>query len=142
MAIHFQLVSATGVKFDAEAYEVLVPTKDGQIAVFEDHMPLLSAGTPGVLSIRKNASDADNEMEDFAVNGGVLEVDGKSARFVTEDVTAADEISEQEAQEALQRAQKLVEAAGSREALHEAKTVLQHQSVKLHLAQLKRRHHR
>lgn len=141
MSLHFQLVSATGVKFDDEAYEVLVPTKDGQIAVFEDHMPLLSAGTPGVLSIRKNAGDADSQMEDFAVNGGLLQVDGKSARFVTEDVTAADEISEQEAQEALQRAQKLVEAAGSRQALHEAKTVLQHQSIKLHLAQLKRRHH-
>lgn len=141
MSLHFQLVSATGVKFDDEAYEVLVPTKDGQIAVFEDHMPLISAGTPGVLSIRKNAGDADSQMEDFAVNGGLLQVDGKSARFVTEDVTAADEISEQEAQEALQRAQKLVEAAGSRQALHEAKTVLQHQSIKLHLAQLKRRHH-
>ena len=142
MSLHFQLVSATGVIFDDEAYEVLVPTKDGQIAVFEDHMPLLSAGTPGVLSIRKKAADTDSEMEDFAVNGGLLQVDGKSARFVTEDVTAADEISEQEAQEALQRAQKLVEAAGSRQALHEAKSVLQHQSVKLHLAQLKRRHHR
>lgn len=142
MSLHFQLVSATGVKYDDEAYEVLVPTKDGQIAVFEDHMPLLSAGTPGVLSIRKKAGDANSEMEDFAVNGGLLEVDGGSARFVTEDVTAADEISEQEAQEALRRAQKLVEAAGSREALHEAKSVLQHQSVKLHLAQLRRRHHR
>ncbi|MEX0881505.1 MAG: ATP synthase F1 subunit epsilon [Candidatus Saccharimonadales bacterium] len=142
MAIHFQLISATGVKFDDEAYEVLVPTKDGQIAVFEDHMPLLSAGTPGVLSIRKKAGDANSEMEDFAVNGGLLEVDGKSARFITEDVTAADEISEQEAQEAFQRAQKLVEAAGSRQALHEAKAVLHQNAVKLNLAQLKRRHHR
>ena len=53
MSLSFQLISATGVKYDDEAYEVLVPTKDGQIAVFEDHMPLLSAGTPGVLSIRK-----------------------------------------------------------------------------------------
>lgn len=142
MSLHFQLVSATGVKFDDEAYEVLVPTKDGQIAVFEDHMPLISAGTPGVLSVRKKSTDSNGEMEDFAVNGGLLEVEGKSARFVTEDVTAADEISEHEAQEALQRAQKLVESAGSREALHEARTVLQHESVKLHLAQLKRRHHR
>ncbi|HEY5549975.1 MAG TPA: ATP synthase F1 subunit epsilon [Candidatus Saccharimonadales bacterium] len=141
MAIHFQLVSATGVKFDDEAYEVLVPTKDGQIAVFEDHMPLLSAGMPGVLSIRKQASDVDREMEHFAVYGGVLEVDGKNARFVTEDVTAADEVSEQEAHEALARARRLVEAAGNRQALHEAQTVLHHQSAKLHLAQLKRRHH-
>ncbi|MBI4033686.1 ATP synthase F1 subunit epsilon [Candidatus Saccharibacteria bacterium] len=140
--IHFQLISATGVKYDEDAYEVLLPTKDGRIAVFEDHMPLLSAGSPGVLSIRKKAGDADGEMENFAVYGGVLEVDGKTARFVTEDVTAADEVSEQEAREALDKAQKLVESAGSREALHEAQTVLHQHTVKLHLAQLKRRHHR
>jgi F-type H+-transporting ATPase subunit epsilon len=142
MSLHFQLISATGVMFDDEAYEVLVPTKDGEIAVFEDHMPLLSAGAPGVLSIRKKAGDTEHEMEHFAVYGGVLQVDGKSARFVTEDVTAADELSEQEAREALARAQKLVEGAGTREALHEAKTVLHQHTAKLNLAQLKRRHHR
>lgn len=142
MGIHFQLISTKGVTFEDEVYEVLVPTRDGQIAVFEDHMPLLSAGLPGVLSIRKKAGDSDSQMEHFAVNGGLLQVDGKSARFVTEDVTAEDQVSEQEAREALERAQKLVEGAGTREALHEAKTLLHHQSAKLHLAQLKRRHHR
>lgn len=140
--IHFQLISGTGVTFEDEVYEVLVPTRDGQVAIFEDHMPLLSAGASGVLSIRKKADDSDNEMENFAVYGGALQVDGKSARFVTEDVTAENEVSEQEARDALARSQKLVETAGSRQALHEAKSVLQHQSAKLHLAQLKRRHHR
>ena len=33
LVIHFQLVAASGVKFDSEAYEVLVPTEDGTIAV-------------------------------------------------------------------------------------------------------------
>jgi len=141
MSLQFQLISATGVKFDDEAYEVLVPTKDGQIAVFEDHMPLISAGAPGVLSIRKKSTDSDREMEHFAVYGGVLQVDGKSARFVTEDVTAADEVGEQESREALERAQKLVAAAGTREALHEARTVMHHHEARLHLARLKRRHH-
>lgn len=141
MSLHFQLVSASGVKYDDEAYEVLVPTKDGQIAVFGGHMPLLSAGTPGVLSVRKKAGDSDQDMERFAVYGGILQADGKSARFVTEDITAADEVSEQEARDALERAQKLVEGAGSREALHEAKTVLHQHTANLHLAQLKRRRH-
>lgn len=142
MSLNFQLVSATDVKYDGECYEVIVPTKDGEIAVFEGHMPLLAAGAPGVLSVRKKAGDSDSDMEDFAVDGGVLQVEGQSARFVTEDVTAAGEVSEQEAREAMQRAQQLVENASSREALHEAKAVLHQSSVKLHLAQLKRRHHR
>ncbi|HEX5395258.1 MAG TPA: ATP synthase F1 subunit epsilon [Candidatus Saccharimonadales bacterium] len=141
MSIHFQLISATGVKYDGEAYEVLVPTKDGQIAVLEDHMPLISAGMPGVLSIRKKPGDSDNQMEAFAVYGGVLQAGGKSAVFVTEDVTAADEISEQEARLAMEKAQKLIDTADSRQALHEARTVHQHSAVNLHLAQIKRRHH-
>ncbi len=141
MPLHFQLVSATGVKYDDEAYEVVVPTKDGQIAVFEGHMPLLSAGMPGVLSVRKKSTDSTNSMEHFAVYGGVLQVDSKTARFVTDDVTSTDEVSEQEAREAMERAQKLVESAGTQEALHEARTVLHQHTVRLHLAQLKRRHH-
>lgn len=140
--IHFQLISSTGVKFDDEVFEILVPTKDGQIAVLEDHMPLLSAGTAGVLSVRKKPSDPNSDMEHFAVDGGILQVSGKSARFITEDVTEAHEVSEQEAQEALSRAQKLVAAASGRQALHEAKTVVQHHEARLNLARLKRRRHR
>ncbi len=141
MAFHFQLISATGAKFDDEAYEVLVPTKDGRIAVLEDHMPLLSSGSPGVLSVRKKSGDADSQMQNFAVYGGVLLVDGKTARFVTDDVTTEDDVSEQAAKEALDRARKAVEAAGSHEALHEARTVQHHHEIRLHLAQIKRRHH-
>lgn len=141
MSLHFQLIAATGAKYDDEAYEVLVPTKDGQIAVLEDHMPLLSSGAPGVLSIRKKTGDTNAQMENFAVYGGVLQVDGKTARFVTDDVTAEEEVSEQAAKEALERAQKLVEAAGTREALHEAKTLLHQHTVRLHLSQIKKRHH-
>lgn len=141
MALQFQLISATGLKYDGEAYEVLVPTKDGQIAILEEHMPLLSAGAPGVLSIRKKAGDSNAQMENFAVYGGVLQVDGPAARFVTDDITDAEEISETQAQESLARAQRLVASAGSREALREAKTVLHHSTVRLHLAQTKRRHH-
>ncbi len=41
--LHFQLVSTQGLKYDGEAYEVLVPTTGGTIAVFEDHMPLIAS---------------------------------------------------------------------------------------------------
>jgi ATP synthase F1 epsilon subunit len=139
--IHFELVSALGTKFSGEVYEVLIPTKDGTIAVFEDHMPLLSAGMGGVISVRKKASDRDSEMDHFAVSGGVLEADGKKLHFLSDDVTAAEDISEQEAEAAVARAQELMAGAGTQVAMHEAKRSLQHSSAKLHLAKLKRRHH-
>jgi len=140
--VQFQLISANGVQFDGEAYEALVPTKDGAIAILADHMPLISAGAPGVLSIRKKAGDADGDMQHFAVYGGVVQTDGKLTRFVTDEITTPDEVSEAEAQKAMERARELVDNAGDQMALHEAKNVLHHHEVRLHLAQLKTRHHR
>jgi len=138
----FQLISATGIKYDDDAYEVLVPTQGGVIALYENHMPLISAGAPGVLSVRKMASDTEQAMEHFAVYGGVVQIDGKTARFITDDVTTTDEVSETEAQAALERAEELVKNAESRTALHEARNVQRQHEVRLHLAQLKTRHHR
>lgn len=140
--MQFQLISATGVKFDGEVAEVLIPTRDGVIAVAKDHMPLISAGAPGVLSVRKKAGDTERDMEHFAVYGGVVQIDNQSARFVSDDVTTTDEVSEQEATAALKRAQELVSGADTREALHEATHGLHYHTARLHLAQLKTRHHR
>ena len=140
--MQFQLVSANGLKYDADAYEVIVPTLDGAISIFPEHMPLISAGEPGILSVRKKAGDNDDQLEHFAVYGGVVQTDGRLTRFVTEEVTTAEEVSEREAEDALKRAQALVEGVEAREALHEARNVLRHHEVRLHLAQLKSRHHR
>jgi len=137
----FQLVSVSGMKYDGDAYEVLVPTRAGTIAVFEHHMPLISAGAPGVLSVRKKQSDRDDALLNFAVNGGIMEVDGQTLRFLSEEVTESDELSEKEAEAALARAQELVKNAGSRVAMEEAQRVLQHSQAKLHVARLKKRSH-
>ena len=139
--IHFELASPAGTKFEDDVYEVLVPAKGGTIAVFEDHMPLISAARPGVLSIRKKSTDKDDDMQTFAVNGGVMEVDGKSLRFIADDISAAEDVSEKEAEAALARAQELVAGAGSRVALAEAHRMLSHSHAQLNLARSKRRHH-
>lgn len=139
--IRFQLVSTTGTKFDGEAYEILIPAKGGTIAVFEDHMPLISAADPGVVSIRKKPSDKDGDMENFAVNGGIMEVDGKNLRFVADDISAPDEINEKEAETALARAEELVAKAGNQQALAEAHRLLHHSRAQLNVARLKRRRH-
>jgi F-type H+-transporting ATPase subunit epsilon len=140
--IHFQLVSVAGTKFDDDAYEVLVPTKEGTIALFEDHMPLISAGAPGVLSVRRKMNDPDSSMEEFAVSGGVVQIDGKNVKFLSEEITTTDDISEAEAEAAHKRAQELMANATSQIALHEAKRAMQRTSAQLHVAKIKKRHHR
>lgn len=139
--MRFQLVAATGIKFDEDIYEVLVPTKSGEVALFAGHMPLISAGAPGVLKIRKKQTDRDTAMEQFAVNSGLVYIDGDTAKFVSDDVTASEEVSEKEAEEALARAEQLMQNAQTRIELHEAKRSLEHSSAKLHVARLKNRRH-
>ncbi|MBX4201822.1 ATP synthase F1 subunit epsilon [Candidatus Saccharibacteria bacterium] len=139
--IHFELVSTTGTKFDDEAYEILIPTQGGTIAIFEDHMPLISAAHPGVISIRKKATDKDDDMQSFAVNGGVMEVDGKNLRFIADDITAPEDISEKEAEAALARAEDLVKNAGTQSALVEAHRMLHTSRAQLNVSRLKRRHY-
>jgi F0F1-type ATP synthase epsilon subunit len=90
--LHFQLVSTRGTKFDGDVYEVLVPAQGGTIALFEDHMPLISSCQPGVISVRKKPNDSDDEMENFATSGGVVQIDGKIVRFLSDEVTSTEVI--------------------------------------------------
>jgi F-type H+-transporting ATPase subunit epsilon len=140
--MNFKLVSAQGVKYDGDAYEVVIPTIGGDIAVFEDHMPLISAARPGTVSVRVNQNDRDDQMEHFAVSGGLMQVEGKSLRFLSDDINAPDEVNEKDAETALARAEELVRTAGSQKALAEAQRVLQISQAKLNVARLKRHHHR
>jgi F-type H+-transporting ATPase subunit epsilon len=139
--LHFELVSTTGTKFDDEAYEVLIPARGGTIAIFEDHMPLVTPADPGVVSVRRKASDKDDDMQSFAVNGGVMEMDGKNLRFIADDISAPEDISEKAAEEALARAEQLVADAGSQQALAEAHRLLHHSRAQLNVARMRRRRH-
>lgn len=139
--IRFQLVSSTGSKFDADVYEVVLPTQAGDVAVFGGHMPMVSAAMPGVISVRKKAGDPDDEMEHFAVNGGLLQTDGKVLKFISDDVTTADDVNEKAVEAALARAGELVRTAGSQKALAEAHRVLHHHRAQLNITRIKRRHH-
>ncbi len=140
--IHFQLVSLDGVKQDTEAYEVLLPTLDGVIGVMPGHMPLISAASHGVVSIRRNASDKDDMMEHFAISGGVIEVADNTLRVLVDEADHADEISESEAQKAYEAAQKLKREAKDQVSLEHAQSLVDRSAVRLQVAGLKRRRHR
>lgn len=139
----FELVTLEGVKFSEEAHEIVLPTPEGQIAVFPDHMPLISVITPGVISIRKRASDKDEKMEYFATDGGIVEIEhGKKLRLLADVAEQADDINEMEAKEALKRAQELRASADSQVDLAEASALIAQQSARLRVAELKRRKRR
>lgn len=137
---HFQLVAISGKKFDEDVYEVILPTLDGEIGVLKDHMPLVSVATTGAIMVRRNPKDPDYAREFFATNGGVIEVEDNMLRVLVDEADHADEINEAEVQKALDRAQKMKAEAKDEVSLEHAQTLVDRQAVRLHVANLKRRH--
>jgi F-type H+-transporting ATPase subunit epsilon len=137
--IRLELVTLDGIKFGEDVYEVLLPTMEGQIGVLQDHMPLISAVTSGVISIRHKAGDPDDFMEDYAVHGGVLEVSGNTLRVLVDEADHADEINEAETQKAYELAQKMKREAKDQVSLEHAQHLVDRSAVRLQVAGLKRR---
>lgn len=139
---HFQLVSLSGKKFDDDVYEVILPTKDGEIGVLQDHMPLVSVADSGVIAVRRGQRDPDREREYFATNGGAIEVADNNLRVLVDEADHADDISEAEAERALQRAEKMKAEAKDQVSLEHAQALVDRQAVRLQVASIKRRHQR
>ncbi len=138
--IHFKLVSQSGIKFDKDVYEVVLPTVDGRIGVLGDHMPLTSVVDNGVIEVRINPRDNDHKMELFATNGGVIEVSNNILSVLVDEADHADSINEAEAQAAYDKAKALKDSAKDEISLENAQLMIDRQAVRLQVASLRRRH--
>ncbi len=137
--ITFELVTLNGKKFDEQIHEVMLPTADGYIAIFDNHMPLVSIAVPGVITVRRKLGDSDDKLEYFATNGGVIEIADNVVRVLVDEADQEDEINEQEAQKALENAQSLARDAKDQLSLDQAQKLIDRQAVRLQVAGLRRR---
>lgn len=140
--IKFELVTLNGKKFDQMVHEVILPTPEGYIAVFENHAPLISLSTPGVISIRHQAGDKDSRMEIFSTNGGVIEIveNENTVRLLADEADQAEEINEDEVKKALEAAKKLKSEAKDRVSIDHAQSLIDRESTRLKVAEIRRRH--
>ena len=138
-----ELITLDGVKLEDEVYEVLLPTSDGEIAVFPGHQPLVTLAIPGVISVRHKKSDSDDRMDVFATNGGVVEISPTTLRVLVDEADEADDISESEVKAALERAEKMKKDAKSQVDINEAQALINRHTVRLKVAGLRgsKRHH-
>lgn len=136
--LKLEFVTLSGSKLHDDVYEVILPTGEGGIAVYEHHMPLVTSIVPGVIKVRRNKSDSDDQLDVFATNGGIAEISGKSLRLLVDEATHADEIVEQEAAEALAEARRLKEEAKDEVELEHAQAMVDRQAVRLKVAELRR----
>lgn len=135
----FRLVTLYGIKIDQEVYEVILPTLDGEIAVFPGHEALVSVAVPGVISVRYKKGDSNDDLEYFAISGGVIEISQKSLRVLVDEADHGADIIEADSQAALDRAIKLRDGATSQVELEKAHQLVDRHAVRLKVADLNRR---
>jgi F-type H+-transporting ATPase subunit epsilon len=127
----FELITPDGLIYQAEAFQVVLPTADGQITVLAHHQALLTLIVPGVIVVNQN--------DYIATSGGFAEISGKRVRLLTDNAERSEHIDELAAQEALRRAQDMREHAKDKISLADATALIEQQSVRLKVAQLRRR---
>ena len=140
--MNFQLVTLLGIKVDQDVYEVILPTSDGEIAVFPGHEPLVSIAVPGAIAVRHRKGDSDAKLEYFAISGGVIEVSPVSLRVLVDEADSGDDIVEAESKLALERALKMKSEAKDQVELEKASALVDRHAVRLKVADLRRRKRR
>lgn len=136
--MNLQLIALDGVKLDTPIYSATIPTTLGDIGVFPDHESLVTMAVPGVITIHYD-KDNDSHTELFAISGGVVEISQERIRVLVDEADSSEDIVEEEAEAALQRALALRDEATDQIELEKAHQLVDRHSVRLKVAGLRRR---
>jgi len=110
-----ELITPERKVLEIEADVVTLPTPLGEIAVLPQHMPLVTALAAGTAEIIVRASGKEQSTL-LALTGGYAEVRaGNRVLILADAAERADEINAERAEEAKQRAQKLLTEEGLRD---------------------------
>ncbi len=124
-----QIYSADNVQM------VLAPGIEGQLGILPHHAPLITALDEGVMQVRH----ADGREEVFAIHGGFMEVLPDRVTVLADVAERADEIDLARAEEAHQRAEKLMEKTYEGQPDHElAEAAMRRSLTRLKVARRKR----
>ncbi len=136
--IRLQLITLTGQVADKDIHELLVPTTAGEIVINGGHAPLLAAVAPGVLVIQETKQTPVSGREQLGVYDGTVEVLNNKITVLVDEVDTPEDVSTQEAEAAIKRAQEHKSKAGDAVSLAEAQAMIDRQEVRLKLAELKK----
>lgn len=84
-----KLISPSGVTYDKEATEIILPTADGSIAVLANHMPLVTLLKPGEIIIKNG-----NETQELATEGGIAQISNNLVKILADTAEDAAQLDE------------------------------------------------
>jgi F-type H+-transporting ATPase subunit epsilon len=110
MNLLLEIITPTKVVLKEEVDEVTAPAFDGEISILPNHVNLLTRLKHGELIIKKAGKSSA-----FAVMGGFLEVMDNKVSILADYAIKADDIEIAKAEQARERAKKLVEERKGKE---------------------------
>ncbi len=133
MPMMLEIVTAESQVYSDEVDMVIAPGFDGQLGILPRHAPLMTMLKPGELTIRKNGEDTY-----VAVSGGFMEVLGNRVSVLADACERSDEIDEERAQQAMQRAQEQLANHGTDMDMRSALASFQRAQVRVNIARRRR----
>ena len=134
MPMTLEIITAERQVYSDEVDMVIVPGFDGQLGILPRHAPLMTMLKPGELMVRKNGAE---DMY-VAVSGGFMEVLGNRVSVLADTCERSDEIDEERAEQAIQRAQERLANHGSELELGRAMDSLRRAQVRVNLVRRRR----
>ena len=129
-----EIITAERQVYSDEVDMVIAPGIDGQLGILPMHAPLMTILKPGELTVKKSG------QEDIyvAVSGGFMEVLGNRVSVLADACERSDEIDEERALEAMQRAQDRLANRGTDMDLEGAMRSLQRAQARVKLVRRSR----
>ena len=134
MPMMLEIITAERQVFSDEVDMVVAPGIDGQLGILPRHAPLMTMLKPGALTVRK----AGQEDMYVAVSGGFMEVLGNRVSVLADACERSEEIDEERAQQAMQRAQDVLDNRGSDLEMQTALASFQRAQARLGLVRRRR----
>lgn len=107
--VNLNVVSAQESLFSGSIKSLQITGSEGELGIMPGHAPLLTSLKPGMALITKE----DNSEEVIYLSGGMLEVQPNQIIVLADVATRADDLDEQAAIEAKQRAEDNMNAHGA-----------------------------
>lgn len=99
--IKFEIVTPERTVLKEEIFQVTIPTKEGEITVLPNHIPLVGVLLPGVIEL----VNKDNSKEVISVSGGFVEVLKDKIVILADSAERAVELDEKRIEEAHKKAE-------------------------------------
>ena len=106
--IRCDIVSADAEIFRGEATLVVVTGEVGELGIAPRHAPLITRLKPGKVVV----TQANGEKLDFAISGGILEVQPQVVTILADTAIRADEIDEEKVRKAKEEAERVLAGRG------------------------------